>query len=238
MFGYNCVVSLSFFNIVFGLLLAAIFYRIYFDRELKNHKYLFWYGTWFAVGTLQIFTFEYLRAHGLILIFPYGIAYFFLSLIQSFILYLAATSFGEKKLRNHIIGFLIFSFILHIVGLYINSIVLLGIASLAEVAIMLFNLISLSKARYRVLRIPLILSWLGWMVLEYKIFMPGDAYIFVALTNINVALTSLTVLGLHLHKILLERDHYKIKAHKLKETLRKIDKLEVNLIQLVSMLSE
>lgn len=244
-----CMTSLSIFNLIFGLLLAVIFYRIYFDRKLKNHTYLFWYGTWFGVRALQILIFEYLYFHELLLFFPIGVidlfltfpigmVYFLLSFVQSILLLLAALSFSRKKFPSFMLYVLIFSFILYATSLCTNNLILLAMAKSVSVAIMVFNLISLSKARYKVLRIPLILSWFGWIVLEYKLIIPGDAQILIVLANINIALTSLTVLGVHLHKILLERDCYKIKARNLQKSLDKIDKLEINLDQMISLLSE
>ena len=151
---------------------------------------------------------------------------------------MAALKFSDKHLATKYLYALMIGFAVHIIGLYHNNLILIGIANIADVGIMLFNLVVLSKVRYKVLRAPLFLSWFGWVLLEYKIFIPGDTFLFVSLASINVALTSLTILGIHLHRLQLERDCYKIKFYRLKESLSKIDKLELKLIQLVSMLSE
>ena len=225
-------------NLIFAVVLAIVYYRIYFDRDLKNHKYIAWYWTWFLLAMAELLIFQHAHLQGSHIEGIYVLLFYLTKLLSTIVIFKAATSFEGATIKtNHIVIFIV-GFILHIAGAYNNIHLMVALGSIPKLAVFLYNFKVLDKEEYRALRLPLLIGWIGWAILEFKTFFHGACGIYIVVSNTLFLLTGLVILGIHLYRLQRERDFYKLEACELSTQMQKINKLEKNLMQYVDLIGE
>jgi hypothetical protein len=166
------------------------------------------------------------------------VIYFIIKTLSNYVLYRAARNFLGLRLNDNHILIILSGAIFSIIGLLYNKHILAALGIIPTLLVYAQNFIALSREKYDVMKLFLVIGWLGWGVLESRVFGLGSYELRIVLANTLFLVTGMGILGIHLHRIQRERDLYKVEALELSKKLGAIEKLENILLQCASTIEE
>lgn len=214
-------------QILISFILAGIFFWTFFDRSLKNHVYLFWYGMWNVTLAAESVAFATVST-------PFTWVIPLISNIGLACLFTAAKKFVNKRESNYVYYLILAGFLLQLFGGLRgdSGVALIGI--LLWVPVYFYNYYAVSRFARKSLRNLLLISTLAILGFRFLYVLTGPEFWSYSVMSVFRTIVMLAIIGIHLQRLQRERDFYRVELYEVQEALRKVDQIESNLLKLIS----